>query len=500
MTTKSKQPAQNLDPDEIYRAKWTQATREAYFNEHPENFAQPSNKGYPIKDASDVNDAARLAGHAENPDAVKRKIIEIAKRLGFSSALPDSWKEDMKDKKNAERAAPATETAVPADETIERGAAQAEDRQLYLPITRINPEKREVTLTATAERLDAYKTVIGFDASKEAFSKWRGNIREMHDSHKAVGRALSVEPKEDTKEIDVTLRVSRGAEDTWQKVLDGTLTGASIGAKNGKWSETTWEGQTVPFLERYDLVEVSLVDNPACPGCDVKIIRADGIASEVLADEDEAETESQANDKQQRNESQADIARAGARLSAETKAAMHMARDHAVNAAKSSMSTCGCDECIGMLNRVNQTDDNDGDMDANFLAQPAARAAIAEIVRGVLTDALRDQVAPMTSRVNALLARDAQRKDQTDITRRVDDLDAKIKEIKELCEKIADQPISGGPVLHGATIDKRLPTQGSATRSNASDAETIQRALDLGFAPPTDVKDQIKAAASLIRR
>jgi hypothetical protein len=71
-------------------ATWTAASREAYFKAHPENFAGP-NKTYPIKDASDVEDAARLIGQAQNPDAVKRKLISIAKRLGLTDALPKAW-------------------------------------------------------------------------------------------------------------------------------------------------------------------------------------------------------------------------------------------------------------------------------------------------------------------------------------------------------------------------------------------------------------------------
>ena len=495
MSLKTKSP----DPDDIHRAKWSQAARESYYKIHPDNFAGPD-ASFPIKDASDIADAARLAGHAADPDAVRDKIIEIAHRLGLSDALPKAWttKDNMKDKKTPQRAANPDEQAHdPAMTAIAEHAQPDAERStlpdslnLYLPITRIDQEKREVILTATAERLDAYKTVIGYDGSKEAFAKWRGNIREMHDPHKAVGRALSIEPRDETKEIDLTLRVSRGAEDTWQKVLDGTLTGASIGAKNGKWSKTTWEGQEVPFLERYDLIEVSLVDNPACPGADIKIIRADGVASDVLAADDEEPTTPT-------RTIEPTIERAGARLSKETMDAMHMARDHAMNAAKSSMDTCGCDDCAAMLNKIAETDDDDGDMDANFLAQPAARQAIADIVRSVLADTLRDQVGPVMQRVNALLARDAQRKDAPDLTRRVDDLDGNLHKILALVEKIAAQPVDGGPVLHGAAVDKRLATQPGIASRSMDDAEIQRRALELGFSPPSDAQAQVRAAARL---
>jgi hypothetical protein len=66
-------------------------------------FADPKNRKYPIVSPKDVADAAGLVGHAENPGAVKDRIISIAQRKGpeFEARLPDSWKKkgaDMEDK------------------------------------------------------------------------------------------------------------------------------------------------------------------------------------------------------------------------------------------------------------------------------------------------------------------------------------------------------------------------------------------------------------------
>lgn len=95
---------------ELYEAKWTQAARDEYHKTHPDNFAGPSGS-FPIKDASDVKDAARLSGHAANPDAVKAKIISIAKRLGLSDALPDDWKSSTKETHEEEK--PVQESTPP---------------------------------------------------------------------------------------------------------------------------------------------------------------------------------------------------------------------------------------------------------------------------------------------------------------------------------------------------------------------------------------------------
>jgi hypothetical protein len=81
----------------LQEAKWTQAAKDAYYKEHPENFADPKNQGYPIRDASDVGDAWGLAGHADHPDQVRAKIIAIAKRLKLTHGLPDTAQDFAKE-------------------------------------------------------------------------------------------------------------------------------------------------------------------------------------------------------------------------------------------------------------------------------------------------------------------------------------------------------------------------------------------------------------------
>lgn len=71
---------------------------EKYYSDHArddmpdEDFAGP-HKSFPIKDAQDVKNAAHLIGHADDPEAVKRRIIAIARRKGLTAALPDEWKD-----------------------------------------------------------------------------------------------------------------------------------------------------------------------------------------------------------------------------------------------------------------------------------------------------------------------------------------------------------------------------------------------------------------------
>jgi hypothetical protein len=84
----------------LSEAKWTTATRAAYYKSNPENFAGPDGS-FPIRDASDVGDAWGLAGHADNPDAVRAKIKSIAKRLGLTAGLPDTAKDDGEKQESA---------------------------------------------------------------------------------------------------------------------------------------------------------------------------------------------------------------------------------------------------------------------------------------------------------------------------------------------------------------------------------------------------------------
>jgi hypothetical protein len=134
----------------------------------------------------------------------------------------------------------------------------------------------------------------------EAFKNFRGNIREMHTAL-AVGKMLSFKPETyyDPKSgefyngIFVDVYVSKGAVDTWEKCLDGTLTGFSIG---GKIKESDNEvnkatGKPVRFIKEYDLMELSIVDSPANELCNVISIQKangqlvfKGMATEVVTE------------------------------------------------------------------------------------------------------------------------------------------------------------------------------------------------------------------------
>lgn len=145
--------------------------------------------------------------------------------------------------------------------------------RLSMPIAKIDIERRIVSGFATLDNIDRQGDIVPSEASVKAFEEFRGNIREMHDDKKAVGKLVSF--KEDSfydqetgkfyKGVFVSTYVSKGAQDTWEKVLDGTLTGFSIGGSVKDYEDTFDENtnKSIRIIKDYDLFELSLVDNPA---------------------------------------------------------------------------------------------------------------------------------------------------------------------------------------------------------------------------------------------
>ena len=171
---------------------------------------------------------------------------------------------------------------------------------LDVPFVKVDKQRRIVSGFATLDNIDKHGDIVDTAASMQAFTRFRGNIREMHQPI-AAGKVVSFRQEEffDKKTnktysgVFVDAYVSRGAQDTWEKVLDGTLSGFSIGGSVNK-SDTVnthddYEGP-VRIIQDYDLVELSLVDNPANQYANVFSIqksdigfKVTGMAAEVKA-------------------------------------------------------------------------------------------------------------------------------------------------------------------------------------------------------------------------
>lgn len=165
---------------------------------------------------------------------------------------------------------------------------------ISMPLTKIDAENRIVSGFASLDNADTQGDIITKEANKKAFERFRGNIREMHQPI-AVGRMISF--KEDTfydkktekfyNGIWVNVRVSKGAQNTWEKVLDGTLQGFSIGGSiidaEPVFDKST--GSSNRVVKDYELVELSLVDSPANQLANVvSINKVSGEVSGMIAD------------------------------------------------------------------------------------------------------------------------------------------------------------------------------------------------------------------------
>jgi tetrahydromethanopterin S-methyltransferase subunit B len=164
---------------------------------------------------------------------------------------------------------------------------EGDNVRFSMPIGKVDQERRLVSGFATLDNIDRQNDIVTTEASLEAFKKFRGNIREMHSSL-AVGKIISFkedkyfdpESKKFYSGVYVSAYVSKGAQDTWEKVLDGTLTGFSIGGNITKSDDSFDEklDKTVRIIKEYELHELSLVDNPANQFANViSIQKSDGI-------------------------------------------------------------------------------------------------------------------------------------------------------------------------------------------------------------------------------
>lgn len=173
--------------------------------------------------------------------------------------------------------------------------------RLTMPIAKVDEEKRIVSGFATLDNIDRQGDVLLSEASRKAFENFRGNVRLMHQPIPA-GKVVSFrensfydkETGQTYSGIFVDAYISKGAENIWQMVLDGTLTGFSIGGRILDFENSmdkNDEESTVRVVKEYELMELSLVDSPANQFANIFSIQklgdeiiTSGIATEFTTD------------------------------------------------------------------------------------------------------------------------------------------------------------------------------------------------------------------------
>jgi hypothetical protein len=165
--------------------------------------------------------------------------------------------------------------------------------RITMPLQKVDKKRRIVSGFATMDAPDTQDDIVTKDASKRAFADFRGNLRLMHQP---IPAGKLVNAREDTffdkksgklyNGIYVDAYVSEGAEDIWKMVLDGTLTGFSIGGsvKKARNDFDKASGKSYRYIDEYTMTELSLVDSPANQLCNVVSIQksADGTKVEGM--------------------------------------------------------------------------------------------------------------------------------------------------------------------------------------------------------------------------
>ncbi|HKW21291.1 MAG TPA: hypothetical protein VJO13_07950 [Ktedonobacterales bacterium] len=362
-------------------------------------------------------------------------------------------------------------------DTSETSAVTGTARIGFAPIVRVDAPRREIELCATSETVDSHGTIFDYDASKDAFTRWIGNVREMH-GRQAVGSRVAVRCDDETRRIHVRIRISRGAQDTWEKVLDGTLRGASIGASGVVWQRqrrrVAGEQRSLNVATRYDLVELSLVDNPSNPDAlGVTFVRDATPDAALLDPLDEPAAEVD-----EPNESK-EPALADARTPEQAEQA-NRARLH--GAAQAVLTGCGCSVCVAA--RALLAD----------VRLPVERGAVAQADEQPLARAL---AAGLSDNANRIVALDAGvRALAAAIEASLQQMAGEVGGLNRRVVALESQPLAGGPAARPVDKSSALSARGQIGMPTAR--EKFHALESLG-GEVRDPQVQVAIAAELIR-
>jgi hypothetical protein len=150
---------------------------------------------------------------------------------------------------------------------------------LFLPLAKVDLDRRLVTGVATAETPDRSGEIFDYASSKPYFEKWSaeaaaasggkslGAVRAMHGSV-AAGKLTDIAFDDDAKRITVVAKVVD--DDEWRKVQEGVYTGFSQGGRYVKRWVDSDTGLTRYTAEPH---EISLVDLPCVPDATFDVVK-----------------------------------------------------------------------------------------------------------------------------------------------------------------------------------------------------------------------------------
>ena len=130
---------------------------------------------------------------------------------------------------------------------------------------------------ATSDAIDKQGERLLFDGSVKAFTGWMETgpaVREQHDPTKAVGAGLNFTPMPEDGAIAVEVFVSAAEKGTQTKLDEKVLRAFSIGGtpKNAKMVKAG--DKIIKEISEWEMEELSIVDRPANPDCQIMFTKA----------------------------------------------------------------------------------------------------------------------------------------------------------------------------------------------------------------------------------
>jgi hypothetical protein len=160
---------------------------------------------------------------------------------------------------------------------------------LFLPLAKVDLDRRLITGVATAETPDRSGEIFDYASSKPNFEKWSaeaaaasggkslGAVRVMHTAV-AAGKLTDIAFDDDAKRITVCAKIVD--DDEWRKVQEGVYTGFSQGGRYVKrWADPD-TGLTRYTAEPH---EISLVDLPCVPDATFDVVKGGVIKKRAFA-------------------------------------------------------------------------------------------------------------------------------------------------------------------------------------------------------------------------
>lgn len=156
----------------------------------------------------------------------------------------------------------------------------AKQHSIFIPIHKIDEERRLVYGIATEELPDKQGEICDYNSSKPFYEKWssdiekatdgksKGNLRVMH-GNKVAGTIPQITFNDDAKQIEICAKVIDN--DEWKMVLAGGYTGFSQG---GSYEKKWKDGDFMRYTS--NPCEISLVDNPCLSTATFEVLKSDG--------------------------------------------------------------------------------------------------------------------------------------------------------------------------------------------------------------------------------